>query len=401
MFPATRIEALNRLKSFLPKAGRDYAAKRNFDLPAADHPHVSKLSPYLRHRLLTEDEVVQAVLARWSLSSAEKFIQEICWRTYWKGWLEMRPQVWRQYQRGLQAALNRVQIESGLRDQWEAACQGTTGIDGFDGWAHELVETGYLHNHARMWFASIWIFTLRLPWELGADFFLRHLLDGDPASNTLGWRWVGGIQTPGKTYLARVSNISKYTEGRVRPLYQLATEAPALTYPPAPDRQAIPESGHWDPTKRTGLLLHEDDLAPGFLLADGATPIAATALLSPARRSPLAVSDAVHASTVEAAKDALDRLDSRIATSPAVQEPYAIHTWAKAHGLTQIVAPYAPVGPAADALRTLSKSLEIPVIQVQRPSDQRAWPHATHGFFKFKDKIPSLVADLKGLTSVA
>jgi deoxyribodipyrimidine photo-lyase len=64
----------------------------------------------------------------------------------------------------------------------------------------ELVETGYLHNHARMWFASIWIFTLRLPWELGADFFLRHLLDGDAASNTLSWRWVAGLHTKGKHY---------------------------------------------------------------------------------------------------------------------------------------------------------------------------------------------------------
>ena len=50
-----------------------------------------------------------------------------------------------------------------------------------------------MHNHVRMWFASIWIFTLNLPWQLGADFFMQHLLDGDPASNTLSWRWVAGI----------------------------------------------------------------------------------------------------------------------------------------------------------------------------------------------------------------
>ena len=62
-----------------------------------------------------------------------------------------------------------------------------------------------------MWFASIWIFTLNLPWQLGADFFMQHLLDGDPASNTLSWRWVAGIQTKGKNYLARKSNIEKYS----------------------------------------------------------------------------------------------------------------------------------------------------------------------------------------------
>ena len=65
-----------------------------------------------------------------------------------------------------------------------------------------LKENNYLHNHARMWFASIWVFTLDLPWQLGAEFFMKHLFDGDAAANTLGWRWVAGIQTQGKNYLA-------------------------------------------------------------------------------------------------------------------------------------------------------------------------------------------------------
>ena len=68
-----------------------------------------------------------------------------------------------------------------------------------------------------MWFASIWIFTLRLPWALGADFFLRHLIDADAASNTLSWRWGAGLQTVGKTYLARTENIARYTNGRFAP----------------------------------------------------------------------------------------------------------------------------------------------------------------------------------------
>ncbi len=85
-----------------------------------------------------------------------------------------------------------------MRARWEQATTGRTGLACFDAWARELLDVGYLHNPARMWFASLWIFTLELPWALGADFFLRHLLDGDPASNTLSWRWVGGLQTPGK-----------------------------------------------------------------------------------------------------------------------------------------------------------------------------------------------------------
>ncbi|MDP5360647.1 MAG: DNA photolyase, partial [Paracoccaceae bacterium] len=242
MFEPSYTHALARLNAFVPKAGQTYAAKRNYD----DIGNVSGLSPYIRHRIITEEDVLRACLARHSPSAAEKFIQEVYWRTYWKGWLEQRPAVWTAYQAELRGALNRVQTESGLRQAWEAACKGETGIDGFDHWARELVQTGYLHNHARMWFASIWIFTLRLPWTLGADFFLRHLLDGDPASNTLSWRWVGGLQTVGKTYLARADNIAKYTEGRFAPRGLVSFAAP-LEGLPHPALSPLPRTGVIDP----------------------------------------------------------------------------------------------------------------------------------------------------------
>ena len=191
--------ALARLARFVPHAGRDYASRRNLDLGPGRHSHVSTLSPYIRQRMVTEAEVLQAVLARHGPQAAAKFVQEVFWRSSWKGWLEMRPAVWTQHVAERQTAWNAVQTQAGLRRSWEDACQGRTGIDAFDHWAGELTQTGYLHDHARMGFASIWIFTLRLLWALGADFFLRHLLDGDPASNTLGWRWVAGLQTRGKT----------------------------------------------------------------------------------------------------------------------------------------------------------------------------------------------------------
>ncbi|MBF9061264.1 DNA photolyase, partial [Rhodobacterales bacterium HKCCSP123] len=234
---ATRTEALARLSRFLPRAGRDYAARRNYDLPGAGHPHVSQLSPYLRHRLLTEEEVLSAVLARFSLGTAEKFVQEVCWRTYWKGWLEMRPAVWAAYRRELAELLEGA--DATLTNRLAAAEGGETGIDCFDAWARELLTTGYLHNHARMWFASIWIFTLGLPWQAGADLFLRRLLDGDPASNTLGWRWVAGLQTRGKHYLARPDNIARYTEGRFAPA-GLVSDAAPLEGPAPPQRRAAP-----------------------------------------------------------------------------------------------------------------------------------------------------------------
>ena len=400
-FPPTRNAALEALRDFLPKTGSAYAAKRNYDLGADGHPHVSKLSPYIRHRVLTEEEVLSAVLERFAPSTAEKFIQEVFWRTYWKGWLELRPQVWSQYRQDLSAALNRVKAEAGLRGEWEAACRGETGIAPFDHWAKELVAHGYLHNHARMWFASIWTFTLRLPWELGADFFLRHLLDGDPASNTLSWRWVAGLQTKGKTYLARSSNIAKYTEGRFGSVHGLAKDAPALSGPPHPERQLLREPELWSPGVPTGLLLTEEDLSPTWLLGEGLSPRGVSCLLSTGGRSPLAVAPGVEAFTLGAARDALTRYATgEVARGPVTEDPSKIVAWALEIGAVQIVSPYAPVGPAAKTLDRLQRMLMdqgIDLVRPMRPFNAAAWPFATAGFFKFKEKIPTLIGHLKGL----
>ena len=205
-FPPSRAEALQRLARFVPAAGRIYERERNTDAGPEQPSRVSLLSPYVRHRVITEYEILAEVLADHSLSVAEKFVQEVLWRTYWKGWMEMRPSVWARFLQERDRHRDSFHDQRAIAD----AENGSTGIEGFDDWAKELVETGYLHNHARMWFASIWIFTLRLPWTLGADFFLRHLLDADVASNTLSWRWVAGLQTVGKTYLATTDNISWY-----------------------------------------------------------------------------------------------------------------------------------------------------------------------------------------------
>ncbi len=396
--PATRTEGLRRLSAFQPHAWRDYARLRNHDVPG--HPHVSTLSPFLRHRLLTEEEVLQAVLGRHSPDAAGKFVAEVFWRTYWKGWLELRPSVWDDYQRGLSAALNRVQSETGLRRDWEAACRGHTGIDAFDHWAGELVETGYLHNHARMWFASIWIFTLRLPWELGADFFLRHLLDGDPASNTLSWRWVAGIQTPGKAYLARPDNIAQYTDGRFRP-QGLATRADPLPAPSLPAPRPAPQLQTWDRSARTGLLLTEEDLSPAYLFADGLTPAATATLTDVAGRSPLAVAPIAREFTAAAMADCTTRWVDRLGAVTPCADEGAVLDWARAVGLAQIVTPYAATGPIAARLARLETALAphgIVLFRALRPYDSAAWPHATHGFFRFKDQLPRLIGLIRGLS---
>ena len=201
---------------------------------------------YLKDSLIGAPEVLEAVLAQHSLRAAEKFIAEVFWRIYFKGYLEQRPQIWDDYRTGRNAALALVQNNAGIRTAYTQAIEGRTGIEAFDVWAKELVATGYLHNHARMWFASIWIFTLKLDWRLGADFFLRHLMDGDAASNTLSWRWVAGLHTKGKHYLARADNIARYTAGRDGGALEAkglaGDEAEPLTEPQEYARQKLDQS---------------------------------------------------------------------------------------------------------------------------------------------------------------
>jgi deoxyribodipyrimidine photo-lyase len=386
MFTPSRAAGLARLIAFLPKAGRDYAALRNLDLPG--HPHLSVLSPWLRHRLVAEAEVIEAV-QRAHPRGAETFLAEVWWRTYWKGWLELRPGVWSAYRQGVQAGLNRLAVEPGLAARAEAAMLGETGIDGFDHWARELAATGYLHNHARMWFASIWIFTLRLPWELGADFFLRHLIDGDPASNTLSWRWVAGLHTPGKTYLATAENIAKNTGGRFRP-EGLAEAAPALPMPPLPAPRAAPVGDALDPGAPSLLLVTEEDLSPDFLLEQGLRPKTVAVLTDVAGRSPLPVAAQVQEFTEAAIGDALARLGAADAPRFTPAHLPALLRFAAEAGVRQIVTPYAPTGPIASALGYLARLAGpegITLSRVLRTHDWEAWPHATHGFFRFREAV--------------
>ncbi|SDI12901.1 FAD-binding domain-containing protein [Lutimaribacter saemankumensis] len=390
-FPATRTAALEKLNAFVPRAGADYARLRNYDHGAGKHENVSTLSPYIRHRLLTEPEVLAAVLGRHSPRAADKFVAEVFWRTYWKGWLEMRPSVWLDYRAGVLRAWDRVQSETGLRRTWEQACLGQTGIDAFDAWARELAQTGYLHNHARMWFASIWVFTLRLPWQLGADFFLRHLLDGDPASNTLSWRWVEGLQTRGKTYLARQSNIAKFTGQRFRP-QGLAPDAPALDGPPNPPPLPAPTGDTPDMARPSALILHEDDLSPGFLFDRGLRPVATALVRATAQRSPLAVSENVHAFAAQALQDVQARWGERLGAVSVIEDATDLRAWVEEAGTEQVVTPYAPVGPVSEMLGAVQA--DRPLLRCLRDFDARAWPHATHGFFRFKEHIPDLLAAL-------
>ncbi len=210
IFEATRAKALNQLNNFVENNLGEYSKLRNFDFGPEKRSNISCLSPYITHGIINEQEVIQKALSKFSFSKNEKFIQEVLWRTYWKGWLELRPNVWTDYL----IELNQIRDYFQNNQNYLNAIEGKTNIDCFNEWVKELKEINYLHNHTRMWFASIWIFTLELPWQLGAEFFMQHLYDGDAASNTLGWRWVAGVQTQGKHYLASEWNIKKFTNNR-------------------------------------------------------------------------------------------------------------------------------------------------------------------------------------------
>ncbi len=212
IFEASRAKAVDQLNNFIEQNLSDYSKLRNFDFGPDNRSNISCLSPYITHGIINELEVVDKSLKKFSFAKNEKFIQEVLWRVYWKGWLELRPNVWSDYL----IELSKVKDEFKNKQNYLDAIEGKTNVDCFNQWVIELKENNYLHNHTRMWFASIWIFTLELPWQLGAEFFMQHLYDGDTASNTLGWRWVAGVQTQGKHYLASEWNINKFTNNRFK-----------------------------------------------------------------------------------------------------------------------------------------------------------------------------------------
>ena len=212
IFEASRAKAIEKLNHFIENNLSEYSKLRNFDFGPDNRSNISCLSPYITHGVISELEVIDKSLKKFSFAKNEKFIQEVLWRTYWKGWLELRPNVWSDYL----IELNNLRNEFKKNKDYLNAIEGKTDLECFNQWINELKENNYLHNHTRMWFASIWIFTLELPWQLGAELFMQYLFDGDAASNTLGWRWVAGIQTQGKHYLASEWNIRKFTNNRFK-----------------------------------------------------------------------------------------------------------------------------------------------------------------------------------------
>lgn len=383
MIAIRRDEALDRLNAFLPQAGASYAKRRNYDYGPDSHQHVSQLSAALRRRTLHEQEVVTKTLIAHSFGQSEKFIQEVFWRTYWKGWLEMRPTLWDDYVQKCEAGF--AQTET-----LEQAMTGTTGIACFDFWHEELTQTNYLHNHARMWFASIWIHTLSLPWQAGAALFMHHLIDGDPASNTLGWRWVAGLQTRGKAYAARADNIDQFTNGRFAPYGALQEDVAAIEGPENPPAMTLRA-----PTQSAGnrplLVVTAEDCLPETLPLT-TRPIGIVRLpagLGGARAPAVLAADEAAMTDALARGAAHYNVPAKEISSEANWQE-ELQALQQEMGASHHVMAYQPVG----AWRDVMQAASVPVAEIRRGYDEMCWPHAKKGFFPFKEKIPSFISQL-------
>ncbi|WP_316014355.1 FAD-binding domain-containing protein [Roseobacter sp. HKCCA0434] len=351
-----REAALAHLAGFVPRMGERYARRRNYVEHGADGP-TSALSPWLSTGLLTEREVLATALEAHGAEAAASFVREVFWRLYFRGWLEHRPEVWTRYREDVTRLAS---LHAGT-EGWRRAVSGETGIECYDTWLAELVETGWLHNHVRLWFASIWIFTLGLPWQLGADLFLRHLKDADAASNTLSWRWVAGLHSRGKHYVAHADNIATFTEGRFTPT-GLADDPEPLAWDDPPD-PVWPEAA---PVRDGDLhVATQENLAP---VRDGTAAL----VLAPVPLSPEGGTVGERFRT-----DAVARCGARV-VAPEDLPP------------GRIVVHAHPTGPVADRLARLDRE----IVFARRTIDEVVWPHATKGYFRLGKQIPQLLSAL-------
>ena len=380
----TRSDALSRLQRFLPEVSK-YPARRNYAL--SGNPGVSRLSPYLRHRLISEEEVLDRILSVTDFSIAEKFIQEVVWRTYWKGALHLNPGIWQSFE-GRTRAFADMADTAPWNTLYQAAQAGRTDLPYFNDWVQELTSTGYLHNHVRMWFASIWIFTLKIPWQLGAAFMYHHLLDGDPASNTLSWRWVAGLQTKGKTYLARADNIAKYSEGRWKPREsELAAEPFRVEEDPWQSGSDAQYSPSHDDRRYTGLVVTSDDLS--LETVHDVRPYTSVCLYDPNIGELTSIKRTFVQQATEDFRSRLAAIRGDAAI-PIVVSPTELAEWHESNNVQGVCISAPQVGPLAKPVQGVASSLSAAGVSVgtlQRPWDRELFPLCDKGFFTMWERF--------------
>ena len=377
-FEASRAKALDKLNYFVENNLSEYSKLRNFDFGPENRSNISCLSPYITHGVISEKEVIEKSLGKFSFSKNEKFIQEVLWRTYWKGWLELRPNVWSDYL----IELNKIKEEFKNNQNYLNAIEGKTNIECFNAWINELKENNYLHNHTRMWFASIWIFTLELPWQLGAEFFMQHLYDGDTASNTLGWRWVAGIQTQGKHYLASEWNIKKFTNNRFNNIKLNENAPPKVsekTYSIIKQNFSNSQSN-----EDKNLLIFENNLSfeSSDFKDDKFNKIYLISNKNESRSIKLSENVVKFKSLL--INDQEQRLKSSSINCEIIDISDIKNISEKIIGL------YPTVGENLDYLNSNNIKLNF----LYRKIDQYSWQYCNKGFFNFKNYIPKIISSL-------
>ena len=375
LFEASRAKAIEKLNHFVENNLSEYSKLRNFDFGSENRSNVSCLSPYITHGIISEKEIINKSLNKFSFAKNEKFIQEVLWRTYWKGWLELRPNVWDDY------LIELKKIKEELKDNKEYlnAIEGKTNIECFNVWVNELKENNYLHNHTRMWFASIWIFTLELPWQLGAEFFMQHLYDGDAASNTLGWRWVAGIQTQGKHYLASEWNIKKFTNNRFQNI-KLNENAPPKnsegSYSVINQEFSNPED-----IKEKNLIIFENNLS--FEITDFNKNFFKKIYIVSNKNEnrSIKLSERLVKFKSLLVEDQKQRLKDKKIDSEVININ-EINNIENCYGL------YPAVGENLDYLNSNNLKIEF----LYRDLDRISWQYCNKGFFNFKNYIPKIIS---------
>lgn len=397
-FIPTREAGLKRLKEFAPLAGETYSNERNFDFSSTKKNSVSALSPWIKHRLITEEEVLIEILKYHSPHSAMKFIQEVFWRGYFKGWLEQHPTVWSHHNEKLIKEYTKLENNKFIKENYMSAINGETGIECFDFWCEQLKSTGYLHNHVRMWFASIWVFTLKLPMELGADFFMLHLIDADAASNTLSWRWVSGLHTKGKAYAARASNIEKFTNGQFNPSGQLVEDINPLTENIDHPLVTLPQLDK-SIQKDAVLLVTEEDCSPETSLETKDLEVEILPLylekkyprwIQPNNSVRFFSNTAVQNTCQRLGQLGVEKIDKTKWTDTILEASDRL-------GTKNIIIPKVPVGAVKSKLRKVKKNLaehDIYIYEHYKNYDMYTWQHASKGFFKLKKQIPNILHQL-------
>ena len=196
-----RNAALARMATIDPAA---YARTRNHVAGA-----VTGLSPWIRHGVVSLAEVRDRALglAR-RPDEATKLVSELGWRDYWR---QVHAALGDRIRESIEPPAARPR-SGGSPRMPEDVLAAVTGMECIDAFVRRLHETGWLHNHERMWLASWLVHVRGVRWQAGADWFLEHLLDGDPASNHLSWQWVAGTFSA-KPYIFNRENLEAFTDG--------------------------------------------------------------------------------------------------------------------------------------------------------------------------------------------